>query len=139
MIIRAVFLDCRERCGPTGAPSFGMDVTIEDNVWIGGNVTILGGVTIGHGCAIGAGSLVTKDIPAYSLAYGSPARVIRRIDGPAGEFDPNVMSALAWGVPDRFHPTVYAPVRIGRHEFVVLELAAVLLCLSCALLLLSRV
>ena len=60
MITRAVFLDCHERSGPTGAPSFAMDVNIGDDCWIGGRVTILGGVSIGRGCAIGAGSLVTK-------------------------------------------------------------------------------
>jgi acetyltransferase-like isoleucine patch superfamily enzyme len=60
MIIRVVFLDPHERCGPTGAASFGLDVTIEDQVWIGGGVTVLGGVTIGKGSAIGAASLVTK-------------------------------------------------------------------------------
>ena len=52
-------------------------VTIKDNTWICGNVTILPGVTIGSGCVIGANSLVTKDIPDNSLAYGSPARVVR--------------------------------------------------------------
>lgn len=54
-------------------------VTIKDNTWICGNVTILPGVTIGSGCVIGANSLVTKDIPDNSLAYGSPAKVIRSL------------------------------------------------------------
>lgn len=54
-------------------------ITIEDNCWIGGSVTICGGVTIGEGCVIGAGSVVTKDIPAGSLAVGNPCRVIRPI------------------------------------------------------------
>jgi len=50
-------------------------VIIEDDVWIGANVTILDGVKIGKGSVIGAGSVVTKDIPPYSIAYGVPAKV----------------------------------------------------------------
>ncbi len=52
-------------------------VVIEDDVWIGTRVIILPGVHIGRGCIIGAGSVVTKDIPSYSIAAGNPARVIR--------------------------------------------------------------
>lgn len=58
---------------------FGHPVFIEDDCWIGGNVIILPGVTIGKGSTIAAGSTVTKDIPAYSVAVGSPARVKRTI------------------------------------------------------------
>ncbi len=54
-------------------------ITIGNNCWIAGNVTICGGVTIGDGCVIGAGSVVTRDIPANSLALGVPCRVIREI------------------------------------------------------------
>ena len=54
-------------------------IVIEDNCWIAANVTICGGVTIGEGCVIGAGSVVTRDIPANSLAAGNPCRVIRAI------------------------------------------------------------
>ena len=52
-------------------------VIIEDNVWVGDNVVILSGVTIGRGSVIGANSVVTKSIPAYSMAIGSPAKVIK--------------------------------------------------------------
>lgn len=58
---------------------YGVDITIGDNVWIGGNSVICPGVTIGDNCVIGAGSVVTKDIPAWSVAAGNPCRVIRRI------------------------------------------------------------
>lgn len=53
------------------------EIIIKDNVWIGMNVIILKGVTIGEGSIIGAGSIVTKDIPPYSIAVGSPAKVIK--------------------------------------------------------------
>ena len=58
---------------------YGIDVTIGNNVWIGGNAVICPGVTIGDNAVIGAGSVVTKDIPAWSLAAGNPCRVIREI------------------------------------------------------------
>jgi acetyltransferase-like isoleucine patch superfamily enzyme len=51
-------------------------VIIEDNVFIGARAIILKGVTIGIGSVIGAGSVVTRNIPPYSIASGNPARVI---------------------------------------------------------------
>ena len=56
-----------------------LPVKIGNKVWIGGGVTILPGVTIGDNTVIAAGSVVTKDIPANSLAVGNPCRVIREI------------------------------------------------------------
>lgn len=50
-------------------------INIGNNVWIGGNVTVLPGVTIGDNVTIGAGSVVTKDIPSNSVAYGNPCRI----------------------------------------------------------------
>lgn len=58
---------------------YGIDINIGSNVWIGGNTVILPGVTVGDCCVIGAGSVVTKDIPAWSIAAGNPCRVIRKI------------------------------------------------------------
>jgi acetyltransferase-like isoleucine patch superfamily enzyme len=55
-------------------------VVIGRNVWIGANATVLPGVTIGDDAVIGAGSIVTKDVPARTIAVGSPARVVRTID-----------------------------------------------------------
>ena len=52
---------------------------IKKGARIGINATLLPHITIGEFSLIGAGSLVTKDIPAYSLAYGSPAKVIKKI------------------------------------------------------------
>ena len=58
---------------------YGIDITIGDNVWIGGNVVIMPGVHIGDNVVIGAGSIVTKDIPAWTVAAGNPCKVIRKI------------------------------------------------------------
>ena len=55
-------------------------VKIGKNVWIGSDSTILPGVEIGDGAVIGAGSIVTKNVPANSIAVGSPARVIKQIE-----------------------------------------------------------
>lgn len=54
-------------------------IIIMDNAWISYNVCVLKGVTIGQGAIIGAGSVVTSDIPDFSIAVGNPARVIRYI------------------------------------------------------------
>jgi acetyltransferase-like isoleucine patch superfamily enzyme len=55
-----------------------------DNVWCGANVVVTSGVTIGERCVIGANSVVTVDIPPYSIAAGVPARVLRAISYEAG-------------------------------------------------------
>lgn len=55
-------------------------VTIGSNIYFGTNVIVLKGVTIGDNCIIGAGSLVTKDIPANSVATGVPCRVVCSLD-----------------------------------------------------------
>lgn len=58
---------------------YGIEVTIGDNVWVGGNTVICPGVHIGSNSVIGAGSVVTKDIPDWSVAAGNPCKVIRKI------------------------------------------------------------
>lgn len=59
---------------------YSFPITIGDNVWLGGNVMVLPGVTIGENSVIGAGSVVTKDIPANVIAFGSPCKVYREIN-----------------------------------------------------------
>ena len=58
---------------------YGIEVSIGDNVWIGGNAVIMPGVTIGNNAVIGAGSVVTRDIPDNVIAAGNPCRIIREI------------------------------------------------------------
>lgn len=52
---------------------------IGDNVWLGAHAVVTSGVTIGERCVIGANSVVTTDLPPFSIAAGSPARVLRTI------------------------------------------------------------
>ncbi|MFF3489843.1 acyltransferase [Streptomyces sp. NPDC002795] len=52
-------------------------ITVGDDVWIGSHVVVVDGVTIGDHCVIGAGAVVTKDLPAWSVAAGNPARRLR--------------------------------------------------------------
>ena len=58
---------------------FGKPITVGNNVWFGANVVVLPNVTIGDNCTIGAGSVVTKDVPPNSLAYGNPCRVVKNL------------------------------------------------------------
>ena len=58
---------------------YGIDITIGDNVWIGGNTCIMPGVKIGKNVVIGGGSVVTKDIPDNMVAAGNPCRLIKKI------------------------------------------------------------
>ena len=54
-------------------------IVIGNDVWLGANVTVLPGVTIGDGAIIAAGAVVTKDVPARTVAGGVPAKVIKTI------------------------------------------------------------
>lgn len=62
-------------------------VVIHDKVWIGFGASILKGVVIGEGAVIGAGSMVTRDVPAYTVVAGNPARPIKRINENARHVD----------------------------------------------------
>ena len=55
-------------------------IIIKDHAWISYNVSILKGVTIGEGAIVGAGSVVAKDVPAWSVVAGNPARVVKMLE-----------------------------------------------------------
>lgn len=64
---------------PTARPLYSKGpVVIGNNVWLGNNVCVMPGVTIGDGAIIGANSVVTHDVPAYAVACGIPAKVIKQ-------------------------------------------------------------
>ena len=79
---------------------YGKEVIIGDNVWIGGNTVICPGVQIGSNVVIGAGSVVTKDIPDWSVAAGNPCRVLRKIteDDRRKAFHNEEVDEEAWNV-----------------------------------------
>ena len=54
-------------------------VYIGKNVWIGDKASIMPGVTIGEGCIVGANTVVTKDVPPYSVVVGSPAKIVKTL------------------------------------------------------------
>lgn len=53
-------------------------IVIEDETWIGSNAMVVAGVTVGKHCVIAGGSVVTKNVPAYSVVAGNPARVLKQ-------------------------------------------------------------
>ena len=59
-------------------------IVVEDDCWVGSNTTFLDGSHVGRGCVIAAGSVVRGEIPAYSIAAGAPARVLRSRQADAG-------------------------------------------------------
>ncbi|MGC4233793.1 MAG: acyltransferase [Niabella sp.] len=66
------------------------EIIIEDNVWIGANAVITAGVRIGKHSVIGAGSVVTKDIDAYSVVVGNPAKVLKQYNFTTGKWEPPI-------------------------------------------------
>ena len=89
----------RRMLGPDGQAAhlcYARPVVIGNDVWLGANVVVTGGVTIGDGCVIGAGSVVTRDIPPFSLAAGVPCRVIRQItEKDSMRFRPELLGGCA--------------------------------------------
>lgn len=69
----------RRRAGEPGSPDNVLPVRIGDDAWIGEGAKVLKGVHIGEAAVIGVGAVVTRDIPAWSVAAGNPARVIKEI------------------------------------------------------------
>lgn len=74
-------------------------VSIGDDCWIGGNVTIMPGVTIGKGCTVAAGSIVTRDVPDFSVAVGTPARVVKKVE-PVPDILGTHVGSTAKGIPE---------------------------------------
>jgi acetyltransferase-like isoleucine patch superfamily enzyme len=74
----------RRRAGEPTPPEGIRPVVIGDGAWIGAGAIILKGVTVGDRAIVGAGAVVTKDVPADTVVGGNPARVIKRLDAPAG-------------------------------------------------------
>jgi len=67
-------------CDSNEQPLVKKEVVIDNDSHIGANSVVVAGVHIGKRCQIGAGSVVTKDIPDYSVAVGNPARIIKKYD-----------------------------------------------------------
>jgi acetyltransferase-like isoleucine patch superfamily enzyme len=67
-------------CHAKNVESFDTPTIIGRNAWVGVNVTILPGVTIGEGAIVAAGSVVTHDIPAWTLAAGVPAKIKKELE-----------------------------------------------------------
>lgn len=99
---------------------------IGDDVWIGHNATILPGCSsIGRGAIIGAGSLVTRDVPAYAIVVGAPAKVLRM------RFEPELIAAIEdsrwWemsraelaALKARSPDTIFAPTPGRLHDLKV--------------------
>ncbi len=76
-----------------GHPATRGDVVIGHDVWIGAGATILSGVRIGDGAVVGACAVVTREVPAYTIVAGNPARVVRNR---FSETDVARLLALAW-------------------------------------------
>lgn len=74
---------------PNARPLVTLPVNIEDDVWLGENVVVLPGVHIGKGSIIGSNSVVNKNISEYSIAVGSPAKVVKKYN-----FDHNIWEKI---------------------------------------------
>lgn len=66
-----------EGAGSDGYPTSSGNISVGSDVWIGAQTLVLAGVNIGDGAVIGAGSLVSRDVPPYSVCVGRPARLVR--------------------------------------------------------------
>lgn len=84
-------------------------IEVGNNVWIGDAAILLSGVTVGDGAVIAAGAVVTRDVPAFAIVAGSPARVVRMR---FGEEEIARLSELAWWnwseEEMRAHPSLFS-------------------------------
>lgn len=105
---------------PDNYPFARGDVVIGSDVWIGAGATILSGVTIGHGAVVAARSVVVRDVPAYGIVGGNPARDI------GSRFEPETVAGLletAWWDLDR--ATVARLVPLLQGDDIAATVAAV--------------
>ena len=72
--------DSNPKTPPNNRPLFSEPVVIEDNVWLGEFVSVLPGVTIGQGTIVGANSVVSKSLPPFVIAVGTPAKPIKKFN-----------------------------------------------------------
>lgn len=79
--------------GRASKPEAGADTIVGHDVWLGTGAMVMPGVTIGDGVIVGAGAVVTKDVPAYSIVAGNPARVVKRRLSETGA---RRMQSIAW-------------------------------------------
>ena len=92
--------------------TYGRPVVLEDRVWVGINATILPGVRIGYGAIVGANSVVTKDVPPYTIVGGIPAKTIRK------RFSDDTIAALLkinwWDWPEEKIKRHISDIQAGR-------------------------
>ncbi len=68
-------------------PCSAAEIVVEDEVWIGANAVITAGVRIGKHAVVAGGSVVTKDVPPYSVVGGNPARILRQYSAATGHWE----------------------------------------------------
>jgi acetyltransferase-like isoleucine patch superfamily enzyme len=73
-----------------------LKVVVEDDVWIGHGAIILSGVTIGRGSVVAAGAVVSKDVPAYAIVGGNPAKIIKERFTPAQRMEHDKALRIVW-------------------------------------------
>lgn len=79
-IYKGSSIDSSPLCVPIKRQYYVSPTIIGNNVWIGEGVFVMPGVSIGDGAIIGSHSVVTKDVPSYSISVGNPARIIKQYD-----------------------------------------------------------
>ena len=72
---------------PSERKLYAKPIIIEDNVWLGEFVSVLSGVTIGKGSIVGANSVVSRSLPSYVIAVGTPARVVKKYNFDTKKWD----------------------------------------------------
>jgi len=97
--------------------SYHKSIKIGVNCWLGHDVSIIGNVTIGHGCVIGAKTVITKDIPPFSMVIGNPARIIKSFN----------FNSSKWEAEVSLHDSIYYDedtyLKFLRENFEVLPLS----------------